>query len=82
MHEFIGVYTGCILKVLTLAVIDVGGEIKVGFGMLQDYPIVEIAGYAIGAVQVDISRTVTALGRRYNLALDVVDSGRSIEGSK
>ena len=66
-------------EVLALGIIDVRNEVKVGFGMFEGPAIIEIAGHAIGAVEVDVGGAVAAFDGGGDLILDIVDCGAGVK---
>jgi len=69
-------------EVLALRIIDVGDQVEVGLGMFEGPAVVEIAGYAVGAVEVDIRGAVAAFGGWDNFILDIVDRCAGVQGSE
>jgi len=69
-------------EVLAPGIIDIRNEIEVGFGVFELPSVIEIAGYAVGAVQIGIGGTVSAFGSGSDLILDIVDRCAGVEGGE
>ena len=65
-----------------MRIIDVGNEVEVGLGMFQRPAVIEIAGHAVGAVQVDEGGAVPAFCGGGDLTLDIVDRCAGVKGSE
>jgi len=69
-------------QILALGIIDIRYEVKIGFGMFERPAVIEIAGHAIGAVEVDVGGAVAAFDGGGDSVLDIVDRSTGIEGSE